>query len=259
MRNSTVKTLSDRLDLFRIDKDNPVPIYLQLVDRILSGIEQQSIPQGSVLPPEGIICKHIGISKMTLRHAYSVLERKGYIEARQGRGTFVRGGRIEKKLPGMLSFSEEMKARGGKPSSRLIGLTVGPASHDVQSFFGIGAGEPVYEMKRLRFNDDLPLAIEVVQLPQKLFPGIDKFHWESESLYSVMERSYGIKLSRCDSEILAAPATKEQASLLNLSPGSPLIVINRRSYSDQDVPVEFSITCYSGNCYSVTFTAIREP
>jgi GntR family transcriptional regulator len=141
----------------------------------------------------------------------------------------------------------------------LVSLTVGPASHDVQNFFGIGAGESVYEMKRLRFNDDLPLAIEVVQLPQKLFPGIDRFHWESESLYSVMDRSYGIKLSRCDSEILAAPATKEQASLLNLSLASPLIVINRRSYSVEDVPVEFSTTCYPGNCYSVTFTAIREP
>lgn len=254
-----MNTLKNRLDLFRIDKNNRVPIYLQLIDRILSEIERQSIPRGSVLPPEGIICKHLGISKMTLRHAYSVLEQKGYIEARQGRGTFVRGCRIEKKLPGMLSFSEEVRARGGKPSSRLINLTVGPPSHEAQKFLGIGTEEPVYEMRRLRFNDELPLAIEVVQLPQKLFPGIEGFQWESESLYSVMECSYGIKLSRCDSEILAAPATKEQANLLDLSVASPLIVINRRSYSLQDVPVEFSTTCYPGNCYSVTFTAIREP
>jgi GntR family transcriptional regulator len=253
-----MKTLSDQLDLFRIDKDNPVPIYLQLADRILSAINQQSIPSGAALPPEGTICKHIGISKMTLRHAYSVLERKGYIKALQGRGTFVRGGRIEKKLPGMLSFSEEVIARGGTPSARLLSLTLGPAGHEGQSFFGLAPKEPVYQMKRLRFNDELPLAIEVVQLPQKVFPGIDRFSWETESLYSVMERSYDIRLSRCDSEILAAPATREQAKLLNLSVGSPLIVINRRSYSVENVPVEYSITCYPGNCYSVIFTAIRE-
>ena len=254
-----MNTLNDQLELFRIDKDNPVPLYLQLANRILAAIEGKSIPQGSVLPPEGMICRHIGISKMTLRHAYSVLERQGYIEARQGLGTFVRSGRMEKKLPEMLSFSEEVKARGGTPSSKVLGLTVVSASHEAQVFFGLGTAARVYELKRLRFNGELPLAIEEVQLPEKLFPGIDKFQWENESLYGVIEQSYGIRLSRCDSEILAAPATRKQANLLNLGVSSPLIVINRRSYSADEVPVELSVTYYSGNGYRVTFTSLRSP
>jgi GntR family transcriptional regulator len=249
---------SKQLGMFRINRNSPVPIYVQLVDRILTAINQQSIPLGSALPPEAIICKHIGISKMTLRHAYSILENKGYIEARQGRGTFVRSGRIKKQLPSMLSFSEEVVARGGKPSSRLLSLILSHAGDESQSFFGLAPNELVYEMRRLRYHDDLPLAVEVVQLPQKLFPGIDKFSWDTESLYKVMKSAYGVQLSRCDSEILAAPATREQANLLNLNVASPLIVINRRSYSVKDVPVEYSVTCYPGNSYSVTFTAIRK-
>ena len=251
--------LNEQLLSFRINKRDPMPIYLQIANKILSAIEDKSILPGAMLPPGQTICEHIGISKMTLRQAYGVLERKGYIEARRGVGTFFLGARIEKNISGMLSFSEEVKARGGNPSSRVLSITVGPASHGAQEFLCLEDGEPVYEMKRLRFSDELPLAIEVVQLPQKLFRGIDRFHWAKESLYRVMEDSYGVKLSRSFSEIMATSANREQAELLNLNVASPLLVINRKSYSTEDVPVEFSITCYPGSCYIATFTAVRQP
>jgi GntR family transcriptional regulator len=251
--------LSEYLFSFRINKRDSLPIYLQIANKILSAIEDKSILPGVMLPSGQIICEHFGISKMTLRQAYGVLERKGYIEARRGVGTFVLGPRIEKKIPGMLSFSEEVRARGGIPSSKVLSITVGPANPNAQDFFCLKEGESVYEMKRLRFSDELPLAIEVVQLPQKLFRGFDRFHWAKESLYKVMEDSYGVKLSRSLSEIMATSANKEQAELLNLNVASPLLVINRKSYSTEDVPVEFSITCYPGSCYIATFVAVRQP
>jgi GntR family transcriptional regulator len=250
--------LCEQLLSIRIDRRDPLPIYLQIANRILSAIKDKAILPGALLPPAQVICEHIGISKMTLRQAYGVLERKGYIEARRGVGTFVLGVRNEMKIPEMLSFSEEVKARGGKPSSKVLSVVVSPASHDSQEFFRLADGEPVYKMKRLRFSDELPLAIEVVQLPKKLFPGIDKFQWGKESLYQVMEDSYGVKLSRCFSEIWATSANREQAELLNLNIASPLLVINRKSYSTEDVPVEFAISYYPGSCSIMTFTAIRQ-
>jgi GntR family transcriptional regulator len=250
--------VSEQLLSFRINKRDPLPIYLQIANRFVSVIEDKSILPGALLPPGQAICEHLRISKMTLRQAYGVLERKGYIEARRGIGTFVLGARNEMKIPEMLSFSEEVKARGGKPSSKVLSVTVGPSSPDLQEFFRLGEGEPVYEIKRLRFSDDLPLAIEVVQLPQKLFPSIDSFQWGKESLYDVMEKFYGVKLSRCFSEIVATSANREQAELLKLNIASPLLVVNRKSYSTDDVPVEFSISCYPGHCSIMTFTAVRQ-
>jgi GntR family transcriptional regulator len=194
---------------------------------------------------------------MTLRQAYNVLARKGCIEAQRGVGTFVLGKRIEKQISGMLSFTEEVKARGCAPSSRLLGLTTTRASHDAQRFFCMREGENVYELTRLRFSDEVPLAIEVVQLPQRLFRGIEGFQWETESLYDVIDKQYGVKLSHCSSEIRAAPAERNQAKLLNLRTGSPLLVINRKSFSIEGIPVEFSTTYYPGSRYSASFKATR--
>lgn len=247
----------DQLLSFRVDKQNPLPIYLQISNFILASLEGSNTPPGTLLPPERIVCEHIGISKMTLRQAYGVLIQKGFLEAQRGVGTFVLGSRIEKKISGMLSFSEEVRNRGGIPSSRLLSLEVTTPSPEVAEFFSLGADDFVYEMKRLRCNDDVPLALEVVQLPHKRLPDLDTFDWEAASLYGVMESHYGLKLSQCRSEIMAIPANREQAELLNLHVGSPLLVINRKSHTADNIAMECSITYYPGNRYIATFDAFR--
>jgi GntR family transcriptional regulator len=258
LRTGSPSSLGDRLLSFQIDKRNPLPIYLQISNFILSVLEKTVVSPGTLLPPERILCERLGISKMTLRQAYSVLIQKGCLEAKRGVGTFVMGSRIEKKISGMLSFSEEVKARGGIPSSRLLNLGTRPASSATADFFCLSIGQPVFEIKRLRFNNELPLAIETVQLPRHLLPGIERFDWETESLYAVIEGHYGFKLAQCRSEIMAVPADRDQARLLNLNVASPLLAINRKSYSVDKTPMEFAITYYPGNRYVATTAAIRD-
>ncbi len=76
---------------FRINKRDPQPIYLQIPSQMQAAIEDKSIAPGALLPPAQTLCEHLGISKMTLRQAYSVLERKGYLETRRGVGTYALG------------------------------------------------------------------------------------------------------------------------------------------------------------------------
>lgn len=250
-------TLNDRLLSFQVDKRSRLPIYLQISTFILDLLDKTPVSPGTLLPAERIVCDRLGISKMTLRQAYSLLIQKGCLEAQRGVGTFVLGARMEKKISGMLSFSEEVRARGGNPSSRLLSLGTCHVCPDAAEFFGLGPGECVFEIKRLRYDNQLPLAIETVQLPHNLFPGLETFDWETESLYSVIEARYRFKLSQCHSEIMAVPADREQARLLNLSVASPLLAINRKSYSADNIPLECSITYYPGNRYIATFAALR--
>ncbi len=251
-------TLNDRLLTFQIDKRSRLPIYLQISNFILDLLEKTPFSPGTLLPAERIVCDCLGISKMTLRQAYSVLIQKGCLEAQRGVGTFVLGSRMEKKISGMLSFSEEVRARGGNPSSQLLSLGICHANPDAAEFLRLGPGECAFEIKRLRYDNQLPLAIETVQLPYKLFPGLEALNWETESLYSVIEGRYRFKLSQCHSEIMAVPADREQAHLLNLNVASPLLAINRKSYSVDNIPLEFSVTYYPGNRYIATFAALRD-
>src|SRR5215471_16417822 len=104
----------------RIDKDAPTPIYLQIAESIGSLLASGALPPGYILPPERVLCEQFGISRMTLRQAMSLLDGEGLIDSRRGLGTVVTHSRVRKQNQELHSFSEEIRARGGRPESRLI-------------------------------------------------------------------------------------------------------------------------------------------
>src|SRR5581483_6234180 len=123
------------------------------------------------LPPSEQICEELGITRMTLRQAYNVLAREGLIDAQRGRGTFVRRSRIERTLGQMVGFSEEMRAWGKKPSSNLLQFERGEPTDAAREFLGDG---PVYRIERLRLADDVPMAMEEVQIPVDVCPDLEE-------------------------------------------------------------------------------------
>ena len=109
----------------RIDKDASTPIYRQIAEATGSLLARGVLPPGYLLPPERVLCEQFGISRMTLRQAMSLLDREGLINSRRGVGTVITHSRLRKQQPEALSFSEEIRARGGRPESRLISLNLG--------------------------------------------------------------------------------------------------------------------------------------
>src|SRR5690242_5439523 len=107
---------------FELDRRSPVPVYIQISDAIRERIEAGELRPDAVLPSSQLLCEKLGITRMTLRQAYAVLEREGLIDAQRGRGTFVRKSHIDRTLSRMVGFSEEMRACGKKPSSRMLGF-----------------------------------------------------------------------------------------------------------------------------------------
>lgn len=247
----------DVLLALRIDKKSPIPVYVQMADAIRALLQQLSLPPGAAFPPERVMCATIGVSKMTLRQAYSLLERDGLIEARRGSGTFVAQPHLEKNLRELRSFTEEMAARGKVASSRLLQFCVKQPSFRTQKFFALAEGQKVCEIRRLRLADHVPVAIETSELPEHLFPRLEEFDLRERSLYSVLEESYGIRLTWCREEISAAMPDTAQKKLLELDRAMALLVIKRMSYAANDQPIELAVTVYRGDMYSAIIDAAR--
>ncbi|MCG2969080.1 GntR family transcriptional regulator, partial [Escherichia coli] len=73
----------------------------------------------------------------------------------KGRGTFVSEQKIEQQLVGLTSFTEDMKARGFTPSSRLLHFEIIPATAKIASQLSIQVHHPVYEITRIRLADGI--------------------------------------------------------------------------------------------------------
>ena len=242
----------------RIDKDAPTPIYLQIAESIGSLLASGVLPAGYVLPPERVLCEQFGISRMTLRQAMSLLDREGLIDSRRGIGTVVRPSRLRKQEQELRSFSEEIRERGGRPESRLISLgLVAPAATE-REFFGIREDQKVYEIQRVRLNDGEPLALEIARIPERLCPGLERFDLAKTSLYQVLEESYGLSLESCSEEISAEIPNSDCRKLLSVPARTAVLVVNRRTYSRDGRPVEFTRSVFRGDRYSALVHSVRK-
>lgn len=77
-----------RVDL---DRTRPIPLYRQVADAIRTGIAAGEVRPGERLPTTRELARRLGVTRLTVVHAYEALSAVGLIEGRVGRGTFVAG------------------------------------------------------------------------------------------------------------------------------------------------------------------------
>ncbi|HEY3841123.1 MAG TPA: GntR family transcriptional regulator [Bryobacteraceae bacterium] len=239
-----------------LDRRSPIPVYIQISDAIRAGIQTGKLPPDSVLPPSEQICEELGITRMTLRQAYNVLAREGLVDAQRGRGTFVRRSRIERTLGQMVGFSEEMRAWGKKPSSNLLSFERTAPSEPAGEFLGV---EQVYRIERLRLADDVPIALEEVQIPVQSCPDLEEFDLSRRSLYEILEGTYHLGLAHCEQIVSASLPSSRQRRLLEIGPNVALLQMTRRSFTKSDVPATYGITNYRGDLYTASVHGERRP
>lgn len=256
-RTTRTKLQSDRVLRLRVDKQHPTPVYMQIVEGVQALAKNGDLVAGAALPPERVICEQLGISRMTLRQAFDILERQELISCQRGRGTFVSVPRLHKQQQEFRSFSEEMAVRGATASSQLLSFRRTAAGFAAREFFGLPQHECVYEITRVRLSDGTPLAIETVQIPQFLCPGLDQFSLATNSLYKILEEHYGLWLARCTERISAALPNATQKTLLLLPRSAVILLVERETYSSNDVPVEMASTAFRGDLYTALVRSSR--
>jgi GntR family transcriptional regulator len=233
-------------------------MYLRIAEAMTQLLKSGAYAAGFSLPPERVLCERYGVSRMTLRQAMSILEREGLIESNRGRGTFVAPHRLQKQQQELLSFSEEILARGGKAESRVISFKAIAPPPSAREFFDLADGEKLYEISRLRYQDNTPLAAEAALIPQKLCPWLERFDLGKNSLYRILEKSYGLRLQSGIEEISAELPSAAHRKLLCVPRNAAVLVVNRKTFTDTGIPLELTRSVYRGDLYSAVVRSLRK-
>jgi GntR family transcriptional regulator len=205
----------------------------------MSVIDDDSLAVGDKLPREEVLAASLGVSRMTLRQALATLEAVGVIVRRPGRqgGTFVAQPRIVCDLTGLAGFTEQMRRAHVRAGARMVRAVTRPASRTEQRALGLDRGDAVHEVVRVRSADRQPLAIEHSCLPATLFPDLLGQRLTG-SLYRLLERRYDRAPHTATEVLEPVVASAEQAGLLRVDEGSPLMLIERTAYAVSGTPVE---------------------
>ncbi len=233
----------------QLDKHSFVPLYFQIQERLMELINRGEVAEGDLLGSEDELSRRYGVSRMTARQALRGLKEQGYAFSQKGRGTFVCRPKLEKNILHLQGFTEEMKQRGFRPSSRLLEQTVAPADPELAQRLLVAPRDPVLRLVRLRLADGIPLALETSHLALPRFPGLERFDFGRRSLYGVLRERYGVRVGWADEVLEAVLAGREDAHLLTVPPRSGLLVITRTVVTVEGAPIESVRSLYRGDRY----------
>ncbi len=242
-----------------LDKSIPIPLYYQLKKCVLEMLKSSKLKEGDMLPPESELCKALGVSRPTIRQAFSELESEGLLNRYKGRGTFVSKPKVEERFLRQLeTFNSEMKAKNMTPHTLVLALEKIIGHGEASEQLGLPIDSPMIYLSRLRSADDIALVYVETYLPYEQYMRLMDVDFSINSLYDSLHEIYGTYVNRVRRAIEAVNARRTEADLLNISLGKAISLVKTVGYAENAPnPVEFSIARYRGDLNRFTVEIFR--
>jgi GntR family transcriptional regulator len=234
-----------------IDRSSKLPLYHQLHEILRDTIVRGEWQPGDMIPAEPELIASYQVSRTTVRQVLDKLVSEGLIHRQQGRGTFVAHPTVEQTLVRIISFTDDMLQRGFEPGTEVLSSGLIPAPDEIAKSLEIRAGDELARLERLRLADMEPMSIEQSYLVHQRCPGVLDRDYASTPLRKALEMDYGIRLVRATQIIRAIAAHERLARALSIPDAAPLLYLERVSYSQHGIPVEFLRIYYRGDRYAL--------
>ena len=219
-------------------------VYVEIVRAFRQAIDEGALRHGATLPGERDLAESLDVSRASIRKAMDRLVDEGVLIRRHGARTAV-ADRVEKPLSSLTSFSEDMRSRGLVPGMVWLSKETGAASPGEVMALNLKLGQHVSRLHRIRTGNGNPMAIERTVIPNQFLPDPAAV---TTSLYEILTQN-GCRPTRALQRLRAAIAGPEDARLLQIDLGAPLLVAERRCFAASGDPVEYTETRYCGERY----------
>lgn len=210
-----------------------VPKYQQVAEDLRKDILRGRKRPLDRLPTEHQLCATYDVSRGTIRSALAELTSEGLIRAAQGSGTYVASSSPMTRYFSLSNFDEEMRSLGRQPSTRILEAKMATAG-SYGDRLSIQPDASVILIKRLRLADDQPVAVELRVVRTELCPDLLSEDLVHQSLHWLIAVKYAVPLARLEHVVDRQKASQQVADELGLAPGSPVLAIERLTYTESN-------------------------
>ena len=198
---------------------NGLSMYQIIEQDIKYRIEEGILRNGDMIESENVLKEMYNVSRMTVRQALNNLVRDGYLYRHKGKGTFVNCDKLEKKIYGLVGFSEEMRRLNRVPSSKVISFELITPDDKLKDKLALTTNEQVYFIRRVRYGDNMPVLLEHMYIPSSLFKDLNEHVFES-SFYDYVEKKCNYRISYCTQNSKPKSWTKNRQKFLKRNPAA---------------------------------------
>jgi GntR family transcriptional regulator len=136
-----------------------------------------------------------------------------------------------------------MESRGRRPSSAWLARSEGIVTPAEAMALGVSPGSGVYRFSRIRYADDVAMALEYTTVPAVALPSVEVV---DKSLYAALGSMRPVRILQ---RLRAVLFSSEQAALLEIEEPAAGLLIERRGFAADGATVEFTQSFYRGDAY----------
>jgi GntR family transcriptional regulator len=215
------------------------PLYQQIKGLLTRSLGLGEWKAGEALPAEPELAQRFKVSQGTVRKALDALTAEGLLVRRQGKGTFVA---THAEAQVQYRFLRLMPDEGPREAMqrRFLELRRLRATADIARALDLKVGDGVLQLRRLLLADGVPVVLDDIWLGSRLFKGLtaERLQAYRGPMYGLFEAEFGVQMIRAEEKIRAVAAAEPDAAVLGVAPLAPLLLVERRSYTYADRPVE---------------------
>jgi GntR family transcriptional regulator len=230
-----------------LDRTSPAPLYSQLEELLRGSIESGRLRAGDRIPSELELAETHGISRMTARRAVDSLVMDGLLFRQPGKGTFVAEPKMAWPGATVFSFSTAMRALGLTVTTKVLNLKLVQASPRITDDLKLLPQQAVILLQRLRFVEDKPMAIHTSYITPHMFLRLLDEDLTSRPLNAVMEEIGGLRIVSSHDYVEATLARPDEAKLLRVRQGAPMLLIRGVVRAEGDLPVRSTKALFRGD------------
>jgi GntR family transcriptional regulator len=211
-----------------------------------------------VLPSERTLCREFNASRNTVREALVLLRDEGLVDRVPGIGTTVASGKYPHGLHRLLGLAEVMHPHG-EITNEVRAVTVIPSPAPVAARLGLGAGEPVVYIERLRRIGGEPLSLDLTYLARDIGEPLLAEDLSHRDIFVLIEHTTGRPLGHADVSLEAVNADRRSARLLGTADNAALLMVERLAHLADGRPVDLESIRFRGDRLTMQGRLDRAP